>query len=356
MLLLLPVLLLAAVASSACGDESIEVALAPVSPPPAAALQTPSPPAARTVTLAAVGDLMFARDITTLMEVHGVEYPFARVRPLLSGVDFVLGNLEGTFTDRGQPLAKEYTFRTPPTMARTLSEAGFDAVSVANNHAWDFRADGLADTLAALDAAGVGFVGAGDDQAVAEAPLILRAPSGVSVAVVAFSDVGEVQFATATSAGVARADEASVERTVRRAAALADFVVAYLHWGYEYRYEPSERQRSLAAVAVRAGASAVIGAHPHVLQPWERVEGAPVLFSLGNFVFDLEPADIDYWAGIGPFQSAAAVLTLTQGQPAEVSFRPVMIDVEENRPRPADSEEAAAIMALLEPATGARRP
>lgn len=349
--------MLAAVASSACGDESIEVALAPASPPPAvAARQTPAPPAARTVTLAAVGDLMFARDITTLMEVHGIDYPFARVRPLLSGVDFVLGNLEGTFTDRGQPMAKEYTFRTPPGLARTLSDAGFDGVSLANNHAWDFGADGLTDTLRALDSAGVGHAGAGGDQAVAETALVLRTAGGVSVAVVAFSDVGEVQFATATSAGVARADEASVERAVRRAAGLADFVVAYFHWGYEYRYEPSERQRSLAAASVRAGASAVIGAHPHVLQPWERVEGVPVIFSLGNFVFDLEPADIDYWAGMGPFQSVVAVLTLTEGQPTQVSFRPVMIDVEENRPRPADRDEAAAIMALLEPETGGGSP
>ncbi len=346
-----------AVIAAACGDERAELRIAPVAPPSATGASAtppqriPEAPAPRTVTIAVVGDLMFARDITTLMQERGVEYPFARVRSLLSDTDLTLGNLEGTFTERGQALPKEYTFRAPPSLARTLSWAGFEAVSLANNHTWDYGLEGMDDTIRTLDALGVRHAGAGRDEDAAMAPSVLRTPSGVTVALLAFSDVGEVQFAASERPGVARADEASIERAVRRATGLADFVVAYLHWGYEYTYAPTERQRTLAGAAVRAGASAVIGAHPHVLQPWERVEGVPVLYSLGNFVFDLEPADVDYWAGIGPFQSVVARLTLTEGEVARVSFSPVMIDVHENRPRPATEAEAAAILAILEPPT-----
>ena len=84
----------------------------PASPAPTEAA-TPSPTPAPTITIAAVGDLMFARDVTTLMQQHGAAYPFERVLPLFEGADLLIGNLEGTFTDRGEPLDK-------PTVADLL--------------------------------------------------------------------------------------------------------------------------------------------------------------------------------------------------------------------------------------------
>ena len=108
-----------------------------------AAATTPTPEPI-TLTIGAVGDLMFARDVVALMQQHGPDYAFERVAPFLAGNDLLIGNLEGTFTERGEPLEKPYTFRAPPALAEALRSAGFDAVSLANNHALDFGPSGCA--------------------------------------------------------------------------------------------------------------------------------------------------------------------------------------------------------------------
>ncbi len=297
------------------------------------------------MTIAAVGDLMLARDVTTLMQQHGPGYPFERVRDLFDGADLLIGNMEGTFTDRGEPLDKIYTFRTPPDLARGLAEAGFDAVNLANNHAYDFGRLGLADTLDALDRAGVRSFGAGLTEAEARAPLLLRA-NGLTVALLGFDTIPEVRFAEGETPGVALATPEAVTAGVEAAAARADFVVVSLHFGAEYTREPTERQRELARAAIDAGASLVIGHHPHVLQPWERYGGGVVFYSLGNFVFDLDADDLET-LGPGPFETVVVLITLTPGEPPEVELRPAYIDVAENRPRPATPAEAAAVLEAL---------
>lgn len=134
------------------------------------------------------------------------------------------------------------------------------------------------------------------------------------------SGTGPAQ-ASQTLPGVAQADTARIRRAVQQGAAEADWVV---------------------------------GTHPHVLQPWERMGLGVVLFSLGNFVFDLEPADVN-WLGEGPFQTAVVMLTLSLDGPPQRAFRPVVIDAWENRPRPATDAEARAIFAQLEPVRAAVR-
>jgi len=348
------VAVVAALASLACSEAPfVRVTPAgtamPAATTTAASASASAPAPARSIRIAFVGDLMFARDVTTRMQQEGVQYPFERVRPLWADADLVVGNLEGTYTSRGTALAKEYTFRTPSALAAALTAGGFHAVSLANNHTFDFGTVGLEDTLATLRTKGVALFGAGLDETAAVSPLLVRTPSGLRVAFLGFDDIGEVQFASQTEPGVARADVSRIESAVRRAAADADFVVVVMHWGLEYRSEPTARQRLLAQAAVDAGACVVVGAHPHVLQPWERFGRAVVLFSLGNFVFDLKPGDVD-WLGPGPFQTTVAVLTLSLDTSPAVAFRPVMIDPAENRPRPATAAEAASILAQLEPA------
>ena len=323
--------------------------VAPATPPPTA---TPSPapspsppPPPPAVTVAAVGDLMFARDVTTLMETHGPGYPFERVAELLAGSDLLIGNMEGTFTARGRPLDKTYTFRTPPPHAAALREAGFAAVSLANNHALDFGAEGLADTLAALDAEGVGRFGAGPGRREAERPLVLRA-GGARVALLGFSAVAGSVLAGAAEPGVAGARAGAVAARVALAAAASDFVIAFFHFGREYDPGPTERQRELARAAADAGADLVIGSHAHVLQPWERRGGALILYGLGNFVFDLDRDDLAT-LGEGPFATAVALVALGGGAPPRVEFRPAYIDPDENRPRPATGDEAARILGAL---------
>ena len=296
--------------------------------------------------LAFVGDLMLARDVTTLLQEHGAGYALERALPLFAGADLVIGNLEGTLTDRGEALEKTYTFRTPPELVSSL--ARFDAVSLANNHSTDFGATGLEDTLDALQMAGIEAFGPGLTAEAAAAPVILEA-RGLRVAFLGVNDIGGVIPARATSAGVAQAPEetADLEARIEAASRLADFVVLVMHAGTEYDPAPAERQRALAHAAIDAGADLVVGAHPHVLQPWERHGEGLVLYSLGNFVFDLDADDL-VTLGPGPFETAVVLVRLRLGGPPEVAdLRPAYIDVEENRPRPATAIEARAVLEAL---------
>jgi poly-gamma-glutamate synthesis protein (capsule biosynthesis protein) len=296
------------------------------------------------VVIAAVGDLMFARDVVYLMEQHGVLYPFERALPLFEGAELRIGNLEGTFTNRGVAQQKEYTFRAAPELARGLAESRFDAVTLANNHAVDFGAVSLLDTLAATEAAGVATFGAGPTAAQAYSPRVLGAPSA-SVALLGFNAIYGSPPAGEGSPGVAWADAAALA-SISRARSEADFVVVMVHWGVEYSGAPTAEQRAFGRAAIDAGASVVIGAHPHSLQPWERYRDGVILYSLGNFVFDLDGGDL-VTLGERPFLTAVARLTLEAGRRPGVEFRPAYIDVLENRPRPATVEEAARVNAAL---------
>ncbi|MGE3856019.1 MAG: CapA family protein [Dehalococcoidia bacterium] len=319
-------------------------------PPATAATPPPYTPPPAEVRIAAVGDLMFARDIVDLTE-GDPGYPFARVAGLFAGVDLLVGNLEGTLTDRGAPLEKMYTFRAPPDRVASLTAAGFHAVTLGNNHVGDFGGVSVTDTMDALDGADIEYAGAGEDAAAAQRPALLRTPRA-TVALLSYSGVGESAFAGVGRPGVARASIEAMADDVRAARALTPFVVVALHAGTEYQREPTAFQRDFNRAAIEAGAALVIGHHPHVLQGWERHGAGVILYSLGNFVFDLEQGDMDT-LGRGPFETGVAVVTLRLDAPPAVEFRPAMIDVVENRPRPATDAEAARIASVFRELTAA---
>ena len=298
-----------------------------------------------TVSIAAVGDLMFARDTSYLTEAHGPAYLFERVQTLLAGTDLRIGNFEGTFTERGVALEKEYAFRAPPVQVAALNAARFDAVSLGNNHAGDFGREGVTDTLTAFASASISAVGAGLTSRDARTPVVLLGPDG-TVALLSYSEVADSAFASELGHGVARASVEAIREDVSTARGRADFVVVALHAGTEYVHEPTAAQRALARAAIDAGASLVIGHHPHVLQGWERYNGGLILYSLGNFVFDLEQWDMDN-RGPGPFQTGVAAITLRGGSAPALEFRAAMIDVPENRPRPATAAEIARILEVF---------
>lgn len=339
-LLLLPVLVLIA---NGCGSDEAPSRTAAVTRTPAiTATSTPD----RVVTIAAVGDVMLARDLVSLMEQHGALYPFERVASLLRNADLTVANLEGTFTERGAPADKLYTFRTPPRFARSLVEAGIDVVSLGNNHTADFGRVGIEDTLAALDTAGIRHAGAGLDEEQARRPALVEA-NGLRIAFLSYTDVQENTFAGPDAPGVALATTEGIARDVRAAKAQADVVVVLLHSGVEYTDAPAPAQQRLARAAIDAGALLVLGHHPHSLQGRERYGGGLIVYSLGNFVFDLDADDL---ANLGPraFQTAVLYVTISADKVLDVRAEPVVIDPAEDRPRPATAEEAAAIRTRIE--------
>jgi len=247
----------------------------------------------RSVTLAAVGDVMLARTVGERILSDGPGAPFAGVADELSGADVTAANLECTLSDRGEPAAKGFTFRAPPAAADALVAAGVDVVSQANNHSLDFGPDALADTEDLLAARGIAWAGAGATDAAAHRPAVLKR-GGLRIAFLAYVEV-PVEYggfdtrtweATPTTAGVAWLDVDRMRADVAAARAENDLVVVMLHFGFEGSPTPSDSQRAAAHAAIDAGAAIVIGAHPHVLQPVEEYGRGVIVYSLGNFVFD----------------------------------------------------------------------
>ena len=293
---------------------------------------------------------MLARDLVTLMDSYGAIYPFEHVAPMLADADITVGNLEGTFTERGTPADKKYVFRTPPRDAAGLALAGIDVVSLANNHALDYGPEGLRDTIATLDAVGIAHSGAGENDAEARRPATLEV-RGLRLAFLSYAATPDAVAAAPGVDGVAWGTVDTISEDVRRAAEQADVVVVSLHAGNEYADEPSDTQRLLAQAALDAGATVVLGHHPHVLQRWELRGPSFVAYSLGNFVFDLDEDDLAQ-LGPAPFQTVALKIYVSASGVEKVEPIPVYIDPQEDRPRPARPEEAEAILNRIQQLSG----
>lgn len=273
----------------------------PPAPPPSGAngsgprpvAASPAPPAAPaaerepTATLAFVGDILLADRIGDLIRRDGPDAPWGDMGAILAAADFAAGNLETSVGEGGtaQP-GKKYTFQAKPAALRGLTNAGLDAVGLSNNHVLDFGPDGLKQTLAALDQAGIPHAGAGMDEAEAFRP-VLADVRGLTVGFLSFSRVVPEGWAAGPGRpGVASAyDEASMLRVVQDTAARCDVLAVSVHWGEENRQEPPPAVEKLARRLVEAGADVVVGHHPHVWQGLTTYRGALIAYSLGNFVF-----------------------------------------------------------------------
>jgi poly-gamma-glutamate synthesis protein (capsule biosynthesis protein) len=333
-------LLLAACSSDTASPEPAVVET--IASPPPVATSTPD----GIVTIGAVGDVMLDRDVETLMATHGALYPFELVAGLLQNADVTIANLESALTNRGVEQIKAYTFRVDPRFAGGLTQAGIDVVSLGNNHTADYGPEGVEDTIAALDAAGVANSGAGMDEASARRPAFVDAEA-LRIAFLSYTDIFENTFAGPGSAGVALATVDAIGADVRAARAQADVVVVSLHFGIEYTDAPQASQQQLARAAIDAGALLVLGSHPHTLQGWEHYGDGLIAYSLGNFIFDLDEEDLTN-LGRRAFDTAVLYVTLSSGGVIDVRAEPVTIDPNENRPRPATVEEAAAILTRID--------
>ena len=229
--------------------------------------------------------------------IHGQD-PFAEFASLLHGADVAVCNLECVLAGGGRQVLKPYTFRGPKQAVPLLKQY-FTAVSVANNHTGDFGPDAVVGQLTMLDEAHLPCFGGGRDSQEARRPLILDR-KGLRIALLGRNGFPPKSFAAGEKRpGVAWINDDELIEDIRAARRRdrADMVIPFLHWGIEVTPDPTDWQRQLARRLIDAGASAVVGAHPHVTQTVEIYKGRPIVYSLGNFVFDYYPNDPAVWTG-----------------------------------------------------------
>lgn len=274
-----------------------------------------SPPALAApdqVRLVFVGDIMVAETPGELIA-RGDD-PFAPFAPLLAAHDVRIGNLECVVATTGTAEEKPYTFRADPRTLPVLKRH-FDAVSLANNHSGDFGKAAFAEQLDLLEKAGLPYFGGGRDATRAHAPWIVER-NGLRIALLGYVEFKPRSFeADATRPGVAWSgedDDVIEDILAARRVHHADIVIPYLHWGWEDEPDPSPRLRAFARRMIDAGADMVVGGHPHVTQGAEYYRGKPIVYSLGNFLFNGfdTPATTTGW-----------VLSATVGRDGVVDWR-----------------------------------
>jgi poly-gamma-glutamate synthesis protein (capsule biosynthesis protein) len=224
---------------------------------------------------------------------RGVD-PFSNFTSILQDADFTVGNLECVIANGGTRLDKKYTFRAHPRCINLLTKY-FDAVSLANNHTGDFGDDAFVEQLGLLKQAKLPAFGGGMNISQARQPLVVKVKD-LRLAFLGYNEFKPRSFeATAESPGIAwSVDEIVLEDIqLAREKYQADIVIPFMHWGWEMETEPNDRQREFARKMIDAGADAIVGAHPHCTQGTDTYRGKPIIYSLGNFVFD------GFEAGIG---------------------------------------------------------
>ena len=304
-----------------------------------------------TWTMVAGGDMTQDRGVrnTVLVKGKGIDYPFAGgtavvtghyccspsavkdvvpsyrrtgnsgvVRQLIKGADLAIANLENPIPNNPQWHLSGYTFGGPPQTLPMLTHAGIDWVTIANNHIKDYGAVGIAQTIANLHRYGIPFGGAG--KGIAQAGQIsYLAAKGTRVAIVACLAFGPaVQASGSGVSGALPCDNSYVVPRIQEARQHADLVIVFAHWGREYDRNPLKSQRKLAAAWVAAGAGLIIGSHTHYFGALEEIDGCPVIYSLGNFIYD------QYWS-TNTMESAIPEMTFEGNRLVQIRLHPDII-------------------------------
>jgi poly-gamma-glutamate capsule biosynthesis protein CapA/YwtB (metallophosphatase superfamily) len=240
------------------------------------------------MTINITGDVLLDRGVKELIDVHGMSGVMGKVAPLFASSDYTIINLECPVTDIVAPKRKTYVFRSDPVLLQGLRSIGVSHANLANNHALDQGEAGFVDTIKNLTKAGISTVGVVRGREEVIEPEIIE-KDGVKIAVFAANMVEIKSSENATNAQ--RPCEASSTIMLSAVSAFHHehpeiHEIVFLHWGEEYSLFPTDNQASFAHNLIDAGVDAVLGCHPHVIQSVEVYHGRPIIYSLGNLLFD----------------------------------------------------------------------
>lgn len=242
----------------------------------------------RPVRIVFAGDAMMDGSVKEAIRKCGPLFPFNQVKGEVQRADFAFMNLETSVTKRTRKDTNQiYNYSADPIVLQGVKDAGFDLVSIANNHTMDFLQQGFSDTLSYLEHYGLPYVGGGHNEieAYSGKTFVISGHRVKFMAVSRFLPTEE-WFAKPRRAGIANAyEQDKVIQAVHREREECDFLFLYIHWGVAGNYRPEPWQRQFAKDIIDAGADAVIGSHPHVLQGFEYYRGKPIAYSIGNFLF-----------------------------------------------------------------------
>jgi len=237
------------------------------------------------------GDIMLDRGVEYMVNKNLSDWtwPFLEIADYLKTADFVVGNLEGPISNKGQNVGSIYSFRFNPETLKGLNFAGFNILSLANNHALDYGKEALEDSFTRIKNTRIDFIGAGFTILNSDSPLI-KEIRGTKIGFLAYSDkCPKTWAATLESSGInciSLKDLELVKNIISEAKKQTDILFVLIHSGEEYTQTLSDFQKIFSKSAIDSGADLVIGHHPHVVQKNEVYNGKQIFYSLGNFIFD----------------------------------------------------------------------
>ncbi|NOG47678.1 MAG: CapA family protein [Calditrichaeota bacterium] len=265
-------------------------------------------------------------------------YAFKKLK-WFSEADISMINLENPLTARGKKVEKAFNFRAKPNYAKILVDGGIDIVTIANNHIYDYGAEGLHDTILKLVENNIQYVGAGRNIYEAQHPVIFYI-KGKKIAYYAFYGThkhSDSYPATEDSAGTAMRRLNIIKESIGRFRSQVDFVIVNFHWGREKAEYPGKDQIQFAHTVIGYGADIIVGHHPHVLQGIEKYKGKIIAYSLGNFIF----------GGNSRKSYKTAILEINiSGNDVEASIIPIQVNYWQ--PFRLEGAEAKSVLNLVE--------
>ncbi len=249
------------------------------------------------------------------------ENPFGKLESVLSSKDILIGNLEAALSECRDETQKSVPISSKPWKAKFLKEAGFDILNLANNHIFDRGPIGLEDTLSALDREGLHAIGAG---VFGRKSSVVINREGPAVGFLGYDQYGYDE----NGHYVNRINLDKITSDIFAIRLRCDLIIVSLHWGIENVHYPSPEQIKLAHSIIDAGASVILGHHPHVLQGIEKYKRGLIAYSLGNFQFDHSLSGAPQKTGCRTDQSM--ILSLQMGKKGLVSYEIIPVVINDN--------------------------